>query len=1440
MDFWIPYAGHIDGTTSRMALYISSDVSTTGEVQLAGTKISFSVTANQASTIQISPVQYNVYNAQTDGINVGKGIHVISLKPVVVYAHILNAARSGSTLVLPTNVLGKEYIALAYKQSINAQNTAKSQITVLGVEDNTLVEINPVAASVGNSRPANTPFQISLNKGDVYQYQSYTDLTGSTIKSISSTGAGCKPVSVFTGSTWTSYDCTGASGGDNLYQQLFPLTSWGKNFLTAPFINRQSDIYRIIVKDPTTQVILNGTLLNPNSLVGNTYYEFKNSIPNKVTADKPIQVIQYMTSQTCDTRNPVNCSNCPYPGDPEIITINPLEQTVSNVTVVSARRDLTPPNTNITVHYLNIIMKTASTGSLKIDNATPTASWIPIDTTGYSYLQQDVTISTNSNPSHNIIADEGFIAIAYGMGNVESYGYNAGTSVRDFTPVATFQNPFNRIDSAITCVNSALRFSVPLSFVPNTLTWDFSAAPNLSPNANIGPLSTFSPDSVKSSNGLTLNYYSTNTIYQFTKSNSPALRDTIKLYTTTSTPDGCGSTSQVFLIPVIVKDLPTSDFTFTHAGCLADSVKFNNLSQAPDGNLAKWLWDFGDGTLADLPSSTIVPKVYSNPGNGSYDIKLKVISDIGCVSAETSKNIKLSTKPVAKYTIPAINCVGNNITFTNASTIQVGTIAKWVWDLDNGAGPVTNSTNAAQSTNYTNFGAKDVKLLVESTTGCQSDTFRISPQYKVFSVPEPGFIIPEVCLNDASALFTDSTKSADGNTNFSYLWNFNAGTPPFAPAPTVGSGATTSKNPSVKYNDKGNYKVSLTVTSNGCVATKVADFTVNGANPVPLFDVQKPTGLCSNDSVRIINQSTVDFGFVTRLEIFWDANDLTKKTVDEDPFIGKAYAYRYDDFQSPATKTYTIRLLAFSGNAASCSKSLSQVVTVNASPKVSFVTIPGICNEATARQLTETGFDARVPGTFNYSGKGISATGLFNPQTAGVGTFPIKYVYTSAKGCADSLTKNITVWPSPVALWSVAGPYCQKNDLVFTDSSKANFSNIVQRIWNYDDGTPPVTRTSAGNHTRQFALAKTNNISLRVVTDSGCTSTLNTQAIKINYLPKPAFTLPGICLPDGRGLFTNQSTIDDGSEGLFSYLWNFNDPNDLSISLLKEPVHKYSALGPYSVKLRVTSKDGCVDSLTKLLTTVYPQPKAAFTASSLDFCVRDSIQFTGQGDGITSAAVSWVWNLSGGVNSTLQNPKHPFPDSGIYKVSYYFFNGQGCVSDTVSKDLTVNAYPVLKMGPTIKVLEGGIANVKPVFVFGKQLTYKWTPSLYLNNDTAAAPKSSPLDDITYKLTLTGKGNCTVSDTIFIQVLYAPVVPNAFSPNGDGINDTWRIKYLESYPGALIEVYNRYGQLVFSSVGYDVDWDGTLKGQPLPVGTYYYIINPKNGRPIITGSVTLIK
>ncbi|UOE48448.1 gliding motility-associated C-terminal domain-containing protein [Mucilaginibacter sp. SMC90] len=85
-----------------------------------------------------------------------------------------------------------------------------------------------------------------------------------------------------------------------------------------------------------------------------------------------------------------------------------------------------------------------------------------------------------------------------------------------------------------------------------------------------------------------------------------------------------------------------------------------------------------------------------------------------------------------------------------------------------------------------------------------------------------------------------------------------------------------------------------------------------------------------------------------------------------------------------------------------------------------------------------------------------------------------------------------------------------------------------------------------------------------------------------------------------------------------------------------------------------------------------------------------------------------------------------------------------------------------------------------------------------------------------------------------------IIPNTFTPNGDGANDTWAIKYIEYYPQCKVNVFNRLGTRIFSSIGYSVPWNGRLKGNDLPSGAYYYIISVKNNSPVKSGWVTIIR
>ena len=1722
-DFWLGYGYHVNmagnpsgGGTQDMILYFTSDknANVTVEMPSNGYSQTYTVTANQVTVSNPIPKTGTQDARVYDTGYYNRGIHIYSDVDIVAYAHIYNSSISGASLLFPTNTLGKDYYVISYNQSSNA-NSANSFAFVVAVADNTTVEITPSVANK-NNKTAGTPFTVNLNKGQIYSLMGTTtgltgtDLTGTRIRTISASGT-CKQVAVFCGSGKMSIGTTGtvannqAGSADNLFAQSLPASAWGLKYLTSPTSSQPSNYFRICVTDPTTVVKLNGNVIPTSYLQRGFFYEIKNSTPlttpgngvgiantstgvyNLIESDKPINVAQYCTTQACDG-NP----NVSSGGDPEMIYLSPVEQTINNITLYSASKYL------IIQSYINVIIKKGGVNSFTLDGVSKASNFQthPQDA-NYSYASFAV-----STGSHTLYSDTGFNAIAYGFGQAESYGYNAGTNIKSlYTPV--FQNPYARLSFAATCAGTPFQFSVPLSYQPTSVIWNFNNSTNLSPNTTIGPVTPV-VDSSQVIGGQTLYYYSpANGGASKTFTYASAGTDTIKLFAVNPTPDGCSSSNAEYDIPVVISNLPKANFTVPATICISDNIQFTDastnlgtsnvvngfwywdnssnpsdstvgknpthkfaapktyniryrpitdfgcigdttipfdISAAPiakfgvsdttcinktisftdsssiaAGIITKWYWDYGNGKKDTLTSSSTRTITYTSSGN--YTISLIVENNNGCKSNTFSKTITVHVLPAPNFNLPivcmptgaaqfydsttisdgtqanfkyrwdfgdgGIDSIKNplhNYTSTNSVTVKLSvasqygcvkdssktlttlyaqpkagftvsnevclrdttiftdksdgkgsssSVVKWKWNFGDGytdtlqntkhryaaaktdtvklfvytdkgcmsdtavqttivdtlplaqfnfsaahycetrpvtftdqsvaynAGAITNwywnmgngdiknfTNNTAFTESYSTYGKDTVYLAVKSSKGCKSDT--INKVVTLNPLPHVGFSLPEVCLSDALANFSDTSTIADGSAaSFTYAWNFNASSPAISPAPSVITATT--KNTSTHYKVSGHYVVSLKVTSNnGCDSTLPKAFTVNGSKPVPKFVISDSSTLCSNRPVVLRDLSTVDFGTVSYEDLYWDMiHKPSMDSVDQNPdsLHQKTYAYSYANFQTPSTVKYLIKLVAHSGISSVCADSVTQIITLHQSPKVQFTTLPGICNDTTARQITqasETTGIANMPGTFAYYGTGVSATGLYTPQSVAPGTYPIKYVYTTTTyGCADSATKNEIVWPSPVAKWGITSPDCEKNNITFTDSSVANYSNIVSRFWNYGDGTY-TTKTTSASFIKQYATANTYNVSLRVQTDSGCRSTYNSQSVKVNYLPHVNFGLPVICLPDGKGTFTDSSTIGDNSQALFSYLWNFGDANNNTPSTLQNPVHQYAALGPYNVQLKVTTKDNCIDSLTKVFNTVYPQPKASFVASSYNVCVNDHIQFTDKSNGITGNPVSWVWDLANGNTSTVQNPAKAFIDSGTFNVSLYFYNQQGCVSDTAIQQIVVNPYPVLNIGSSLFVLQGGTITIKPPYFYGTNLQFLWTPSAYLSSDTARYPKVTPPDDITYTLLLTGIGGCSVSDDVFIKVLKSPVVPNAFSPNGDGINDTWKIRYLESYPGASVQVYDRYGELVFNSINYTKDWDGTYNGKALPIGTYYYIIDPKNGRQKISGSVTIIR
>jgi gliding motility-associated-like protein len=340
-------------------------------------------------------------------------------------------------------------------------------------------------------------------------------------------------------------------------------------------------------------------------------------------------------------------------------------------------------------------------------------------------------------------------------------------------------------------------------------------------------------------------------------------------------------------------------------------------------------------------------------------------------------------------------------------------------------------------------------------------------------------------------------------------------------------------------------------------------------------------------------------------------------------------------------------------------------------------------------------------------------------------------------------------------------------------------------------------------------------------------------------LPVANFTLPSsICLPNGVANFKNTTTISDNST--LSWLWDLGDQSPTVTT--KDPSHVYPANGPYNVTLTATSPYGCQDISSQFLNSsaFFDKPIAQFDVTPEALCHGMDNVFTDNSTAPNSSISTWSWNFDDGSPlSSQRNPVKRYKAPGVYEVSLVVKSAQGCVSDTAKTEVTVYLQPVVDAGPSFVVPAGTIVTFRPK-VNDSTLSFNWSPSQDFQDPTELTQILVAQKDQIYTLFAEGEGGCVASDTLVIKILNPVTVPNAFSPNGDGINDTWEIPYLKDYPGATVQVFNRYGQQVYFAYGYSRPWDGRLNGTSLPVGTYYYIVTLKNGFAPINGSITIVK
>jgi gliding motility-associated-like protein len=856
-----------------------------------------------------------------------------------------------------------------------------------------------------------------------------------------------------------------------------------------------------------------------------------------------------------------------------------------------------------------------------------------------------------------------------------------------------------------------------------------------------------------------------------------------------------------------------------------------NLS-TPNLAGASFNWTGPNGFASTTQNPSIASAGVAASGN-----YLVTVTVNNCVSAATSVPVQVNALPTGNFSSSTPSCETKTISFTDLSVPNSGNVTGWAWNFGDPASGAANTSNLQNPTHtFAAAGSYTVSLTATTDRGCTGTVF--SQPVAVNPQPQTGFILPEVCLSDAFAQFTDTSKVIGGTIN-AWAWDF--GDPASGPL-----NFSSLQNPQHKYNATGVYNVKLKITTtSGCVDSLVQSITINGDIPVANFTPLNPATMCANDSIAIQDASTVNFGSITKVEIYWDnVGAPTVFETDDTPTPGKVYRHRYPNFQSPPTRSFNIRYRAYSGG--TCVNDRIRTIVVNAAPAVQFNTVPPVCSDAVPFQITQATETGGVVGTGVFSGPGTSAAGIFNPAVAGVGSHTIRYTFTAtAGGCVDFKEQTIEVLAPPTAKFGISAPACETQAVTFTDSSvvQPGTGTLATWTWNFGDLTTPVVNNSNAPVTHSYAAAGPYSVTLQVTTSNGCRSAVVSLPITVNPLPVVDFNTSKTCLPNANAQFTDVSTIADGTQNAFTYLWNFGDAGSgvNNTSVAKNPTHIYTALGPYTVTLRVTSGNGCVSTGSKQYNDIHAQPVADFDISSVGgVCIGDDVSFTDNSDYKDGTPVSWFWSLGdGSVRTTQDVLNYTYGTARTYPVKLYVENSQGCKSDTATKQFTVHPYPVVDAGPDRFVLEGGTITLEPV-VTGNDLQYLWSPGIYLSSVTADRPVFQAGEDQTYTLVVTARGGCSASDKVFVKVLKAPQVPNTFTPNNDGINDFWLIDYLDTYPNNRVQVFSRTGQLVFESRGYSKPWNGTLKGKPLPFDTYYYIIEPGNGRKPLTGYVTIVK
>lgn len=859
---------------------------------------------------------------------------------------------------------------------------------------------------------------------------------------------------------------------------------------------------------------------------------------------------------------------------------------------------------------------------------------------------------------------------------------------------------------------------------------------------------------------------------------------------------------------------PIVSFTPVTTGPCAPQYTFNQSMSITGGAITSHTWSFGDGS-----TSTATNPVHSYAAPGNYPVKLRAISNRGCLDSVINF-ITVFPFPNLVFSPPS-NCINTVVQFTNTSSISVGSITSYTWDLGNG-NPTNNLVNPTEI--YGTNGTYTITLSATSNQGCIS---LLTQTLGIFPPPIISFSANPLCdINGTSFAPATSTAIASGNlaiynwdfgdgqtsnlpnpvhiytTSGTYVVNFNAlsnhncpasvtQTLTISPSPTVafsttsinacspnftftnnsgisvgpisytwsfgGTNTTTATSPSYTFPSIGNYTVRLIGSSNmGCLDTALQFISVY---PYPIINFSVPAS-CENAIFTV--STTAVSGSVTSYA--WDFGD---------PSSG---ASNFSNVQSPThyfstTNVYTLNLNIISN--LNCASHYSTLVTVYPNPVAAFsYSTANNCSLpfAYVNSSTVSNIGASVLSAYKWDFGPAGTSTVANPGTVifpGNGSYSVSLIAITNHNCSDTTSFNILVHPLPAVDFSV-NPTCLNKPTSYSVSSSISpvpiaTSSIVSYIFNYGDGfftnsVTPAPHTYSSNGTYTLAYSATSNM--------GCVAS----AIKthtIHAVPSLNFTTTSNMCLGFPTQFTSTSSIPAGT--IFALNWDFGDGSPFGANA--STAHTYTASNVYNVKFFAITNNECSDTVTKPV-AVHPLPVVSFTANggclnTLTF-FNDTSSVTGPNPNFIS---SYNWNFGDGNFSTQQKPTHTYTNYATHNPSLTVTSNHGCAT-TVSNTLTIHPLPNISFSPPGACVNSAIQFTNTSSIpFGSITNYVWDFSDGSGTLTATQPLHTFTVPGVYVVTVSATSNqgCVRTATNDLSIYPYPSV--SLTPiNSACIND----------------------------------------------------------------------